>query len=338
MVVLDLLARNRRVAVSGGAGTGKTCLALAKAESLAREGFRTLLTCFSRPLAQHLARCAGGTPGLTVVNFHQFCFDLALAGGVPLLNPAGATPPPEYFEQQMPAALDTALARRPDLRFDAVVVDEAQDFAGAWWPPLLRALDDPDHGILYIFHDDNQRLYRPETAFPAGLVPITLTRNLRNTQAICRIARRFYSGGKFIPAGPEGQPVEFIEAEPGPPTEEALNRVLHRLLDEEKVPAGDLAVLSGHRRERSPVGQDGLLGDFACTETPELEPDRVLFQTIHRFKGLERPVIILMEMEDRVDNEEILYVGVSRARAHLIVIGTGGTLSLLRAAAGAPGG
>ncbi len=42
--VLDTLARLRRVAVSGGAGTGKTLLALEKAKRLAGEGFETLLT------------------------------------------------------------------------------------------------------------------------------------------------------------------------------------------------------------------------------------------------------------------------------------------------------
>ena len=36
-------------------GTGKTVLALEKARRLAGAGVRTLLTCFNRPLADHLA-------------------------------------------------------------------------------------------------------------------------------------------------------------------------------------------------------------------------------------------------------------------------------------------
>lgn len=42
--VLDFLRSHRRVAVSGGAGTGKTIPALEKAHRLASEGFRTMLT------------------------------------------------------------------------------------------------------------------------------------------------------------------------------------------------------------------------------------------------------------------------------------------------------
>ena len=48
--VLDFLRSHRRVAVSGGAGTGKTVLALEKARRLATEGFKTLLTCYNLSL------------------------------------------------------------------------------------------------------------------------------------------------------------------------------------------------------------------------------------------------------------------------------------------------
>lgn len=52
--VLQLLARQRRVAIQGPAGTGKTQLAIEKAVRLAREGQRVLLTCQSEALAAHL--------------------------------------------------------------------------------------------------------------------------------------------------------------------------------------------------------------------------------------------------------------------------------------------
>ena len=52
--VLKVLAANRRVAVSGPAGSGKTLLAAEKARRLAGLGLRTLLTCFNRALADHL--------------------------------------------------------------------------------------------------------------------------------------------------------------------------------------------------------------------------------------------------------------------------------------------
>jgi hypothetical protein len=73
MRVLDFLRSHRRVAVSGGAGTGKTVLALEKARRLSSEGFRTLLTCYNRQLADHLSSLCAGTQNLDVMSFHQLC-------------------------------------------------------------------------------------------------------------------------------------------------------------------------------------------------------------------------------------------------------------------------
>jgi len=34
-------------------------------------------------------------------------------------------------------------------KFDAIIVDEAQDFGAAWWPPTLACLRDQETGGLY---------------------------------------------------------------------------------------------------------------------------------------------------------------------------------------------
>ena len=81
--VLDMLSRQRRVAVSGGAGTGKTMLALEKARRLAAEGLEVLLTCYNRPLADYLRQAAGPCERLTIANYHTLCWDMAKAAGNP---------------------------------------------------------------------------------------------------------------------------------------------------------------------------------------------------------------------------------------------------------------
>ena len=53
---LLLLRNQKRAAISGGAGTGKTVLALEKAKSLAEAGVNTLLLCYNDPLADHLTK------------------------------------------------------------------------------------------------------------------------------------------------------------------------------------------------------------------------------------------------------------------------------------------
>lgn len=53
-------------------------------------------------------------------------------------------------------------------------------------------------------------------------------------------------------------------------------------------------------------------------------------ESIRRFKGLERPVIVLIELDAVLKETERVYVGLTRARLHLVVIGRTSTLSELR--------
>jgi hypothetical protein len=59
--ILDLLANQPRAAIRGVAESGKTILALAKAQSLARAGVRTVLRCYNRPLKDWLQGGVKGT-------------------------------------------------------------------------------------------------------------------------------------------------------------------------------------------------------------------------------------------------------------------------------------
>ncbi len=44
-------------------------------------------------------------------------------------------------------------------RFDAVIVDEAQDFADHWWQTLMAALRDTESAGLCVYSDENQRIF-----------------------------------------------------------------------------------------------------------------------------------------------------------------------------------
>jgi len=328
--VLDLLTGRRRVGISGGAGTGKTMLAMEKARRLASEGFRTLLTCYNRPLADFLAAAAGSVRDLTVMNFHTLCYEMGLKARCLAPRDEGRTPPAEYFEKDLPAALVSALQCMPEERFDAVIVDEGQDFAGEWWTALQLALSDPEQGMLYVFFDDNQRLYHHTDALPEDLDVFPLTKNLRNTKPIHRLASAYYRGWKLDAAGPDGREPEYIIAVSDPIVVREVSRYLHRLVREEKVHPEDVAVLTGRSRDKSALGREDVIGAFStcCGEAPER--GKVVFDSIRRFKGLERPVVVLVELEDVLDSPEILYVGITRANAHLAVVGSSEVVRALR--------
>lgn len=333
--VLDLLARERRVAVSGGAGTGKTVLALEKAKRLAAEGLKVLLTCFNKPLAEFLRGCSGQVERLTIANFHHFCWEMAREAGVPLPEHGADEPPPEFFDTTLPDALVTALERLPARRFDAIVVDEGQDFLESWWAPLELCLADRARGIFYLFHDDNQQVYRRAGSFPGGLVNIPLHDNLRNTQRIHAMTTKFYRGEPLRAKGPEGREVEYVCAETQAAVVHEVSRILHRLVREEGVLAGDVAVLYGSS-SNGPLKRGDRIGSFWTTTDQVAEPQKVLLDSVRRFKGLERPVIVLTGIDRLPSDEEnaLLYVGLSRARVHLAVVAAAATLDRLGLRAG----
>jgi ATP-dependent exoDNAse (exonuclease V) beta subunit len=51
--------------------------------------------------------------------------------------------------------------------------------------------------------------------------------------------------------------------------------------------------------------------------------NEVRVATIHRYKGLESPVVVLAEIDERIRGEDLAalpYVGGTRARSHLVVV------------------
>jgi len=150
----------RRALVSGPPGSGKTLLATSVAQHLAAEGNATLVTCFNRRLAEHLGRTMQADDGITVAHFHGLAARFAKEAGVVLDEPRPdvAEAQRAFFEERLPEALEDA-AERLGPRFDAIVVDEAQDFREWWWPALLATHRHPDDGPLYLIADESQRLY-----------------------------------------------------------------------------------------------------------------------------------------------------------------------------------
>ncbi len=227
-----------------------------------------------------------------------------------------------YFDQVLPELMMEAV----DLlgsQYDAMIVDEGQDFRDNWWMPLQCLLHDPDQGIFYVFFDDNQNLYQVAQNIPLELAPFPLTRNCRNTQHIHKMVMHFYQSDQTPTAqGPLGRPVEIQTYQDVRSLKRVLSQVLHRLVVGEDLPAEDIVILTPKGRERSSLWRLGMVGNFRLTDQWTTASGEVFCSTIHSFKGLESPVVILAEIEPYAaqDLESLLYVGCSRACHHLVVL------------------
>ncbi|MEP7033449.1 MAG: AAA family ATPase [Actinomycetota bacterium] len=334
--ILAFITHRHRAAVTGPAGSGKTMLAISIAKRLETAGQRALLTCFNEGLAEHLRASTTELPALDVRHFHQLCVDLATEAGLTLPEVSEDTEH-EYFERVLPELLSEAAAKLGP-RYDAIVVDEAQDFREWWWPALLALHVDPDEGMLYLFADDNQNMY-------GGVLPVDdeaqlppLRANLRNTKAIGEFVSIFYDGRtRPLAKGPEGRPPQILGYRDEEDLAHLLGVVLTNLVEEEHVPLEDIVVLTPSGPSKSSLRRRGVVKGFTLSDT--VEPGTVLIASVHAFKGLERPVVILAELGEKhqEDLARYLYVGGSRARNELIVLAREDVAKELRDLARAPG-
>jgi hypothetical protein len=166
--------------------------------------------------------------------------------------------------------------------------------------------------------DDNQNIYSQQLELPSQFAEFELTWNCRNTQAIHREVAKLYRGEVQPEAiGPEGRAPElYLVADPVA----CVAGVLERLVAEEGVPQKDIVILSSHALARSDFSA-GKLGPYVLTDN-QTKAKGVRFSSIRAFKGLESPVVILTELEDLDDatRDQQLYVGLSRARNHCVVV------------------
>jgi len=315
--ILGFLRNQRRIAVVGGAGSGKTWLALEQARRLAKDGQSVALVCYSRGLARSLQGVTAEWKTREQPSYVGLFHELPVLWGAP----QGEEDDSAWFEEKLPALLGQLAAERPVAdRFDSIVVDEGQDFSASWWPPTLLALKDADAGGLYVFLDEGQRVFDRPGAAPIQLAPFPLDHNIRNTK---RIAQVFGSLCLEQPSydGLEGPPVRFIPCSSDEAVEAADDEV-QRLTEEEGWPPGSVALLT--TRHRHPVqteiveaaGWDAYWDDFFAGED-------AFYGHVLGFKGLERPVVVLAVngFRDLSRAKEMLYVGLSRAQTLLVVCG-----------------
>ncbi len=317
--LLDFIGCRRRALVRGCAGSGKTMLAIETTRRLGAAGYRTLLTCYNQNLAAWMAAQFKETP-VEVRHFHSLCRQFAGQAGIELSKGPGEAD--DAFFARYPDALLDALNVVRD-RFDAVIVDEGQDFEDEWWVVLTALLADSADGILYIFCDDNQGIYGRGPNYPIAEAPFVLTRNCRNTRQIHEVVMCFYkSDHKPACIGPEGIPPKLYEF-PSGSERQGVEALIDKLVNEEQVQPGDIAMLLRRSREKSAWATPPRRKTWSATWDLREADGQVICSTVHGFKGLERPVVIVCELGgvDPAADAELLYVAFSRARSLLAVVG-----------------
>jgi superfamily I DNA and RNA helicase len=300
---LDIVVSNQRVLCSGGAGTGKTFLAVELAKRLASTDKSLVFVCKSSWLRFYLQSIIINE-FVTISTIDSVAVDMKRSG------------------------LD---------RYDVLIVDEGQDLFEYSSIDSLDALlkGGLSDGEWYIFHDVNNQsglfsetnpevLQLLESYSPAK---IPLNKNCRNTLPIINTIKNLLNldmGSQGTGFGPE---VQFLFESSN--SAKSLEDNLSDILDN-GVASGSITILSPYSYEQSSVNllpekiksQIINLDDYSIRTFPL---STISFSEIKNFKGLENDIIIVVDLakptkeKNRAGNV-LHYVAMTRARSLLCVI------------------
>ncbi|MGN6268460.1 MAG: AAA family ATPase [Sphingomonas sp.] len=321
---LDFLATTQHALIEGGAGTGKTTLAVERARRAAEAGRSVLLLCFNRPLALYIARELSTSPA-SVATFHEFCGRMCASVGMDVDAARTGCDERTFWQKRLPELLADVGLEQPPEAYDDLIIDEGQDFRGEW-VEALRLFLRPGASV-FVFRDDFQNIYGgADVAEALGVKPMPLNENVRNTQEIFTAGSRFRRGSEQRCLGPRGESVRWVEC-PAGGAARSVERELNRLIASEGFAPEDVAVLTGGSVEAGAFAIE-TLGQHRFTSADAPTAGMVVRDSVRRFKGLDRPVVVLCEM-DRESEEDIAYVALTRAKSLLVVVGNGTTLDRL---------
>ncbi|NBB79813.1 MAG: DEAD/DEAH box helicase family protein [Verrucomicrobia bacterium] len=361
--LLAMLQNNRHWMVEGGVGTGKTFLALKQAEFLADqgEGNEVLFVVYNLLLAERLKRMAEKLKlergSVTVLSWEDLLGEIIAIRGLELEIPKSPEALRTYFQEELPSYVAMAFEEGElPLKFDALVVDEAQDhdICGiegvemGWWSWYFNLLRNGTDAPIAIYYDKAQRSafrgaenFDPERLreYIGGAVHLKLSKALRYTMPI-------YHYLKTLRADATKHLVDAIEAHDGLPTvpeveqrevnelqvKDAVESIVSKWKEAGLCKPSDV-VLIGPRKwlDNSSVGQGTTICGFEIADYDEDVRGKLSYIGAHRSKGMDFLAVILIDFApfeglakgDKPDFAEAFFIGASRARQLLGVVAVG---------------
>ena len=299
--LLTFLENQKRVCIEGSAGTGKTLIALEKGRRLMNKGHSVLMLCFNQRLADYLRSIE---PEISILTFHELCKSMCEKTGIVYTVPEEEID--RFYTYTSPELLSDAVSKL-DQRYEAIIVDEGQDFDECWWIPIEEILK--DDGWLYIFFDKRQNVFGRNFHLPIDTPPFQLSENCRNATSINTWLRERFEGvAEFKQGTPEGfEPVVFSWKDEEEQCEQV--RKLINTLFKEGVEIKEIALLTPHKAQNSAL--------FKFKETfKDLD-----IHSIMGFKGMEANVVLLCDIGNSKfsSRPDLIFSGASRAKLRLYV-------------------
>jgi Uncharacterized conserved protein (DUF2075) len=357
--VLDLLHDNRQLIVHGGPGSGKTWLALEQAFRYAEEGLRVLLLCYNIALADQLSALVAKRKlrkgEVVVFSWAALARELLETAGLEWDEPTRLIESDLYFGEVVPSLMrEIALGQQFAPRFDALVVDEAQDHdtswrqsesdeaASGWWEVYWRLLREKTSAPMAIFYDADQRqLFRRKQGFDASRIVKRLSqpahasllfthRYSRPVFAFLQTLRSDATSNlvgnlRYRTVLPDGPDVELYTVKLEN-TAARLEEIVTRWVHSGFCRLDEILILSPHGTKlKTSLAGCSKIGEWPLASCVIRKPGELSLLSINKAKGLDSLAVIMIDTEsfDKLSNPQQqmdYFMGASRARQLLAVL------------------
>lgn len=317
--VLDVLYHYHQVRILGGAGTGKTFIAMKKIMRDIAAGKDVLFLCCNEELSAFIKEKLNVADKIDFRTYESLMREIV----------SDKYDMAEVNENGNRNCFDF-VAKAHHKLYDSIIIDEGQDFDADMGLTVRLLLRDENNSDLYVFYDINQNVFehKVDNAFAIDYPPFILRYNIRNTGCIYKCAVDTTGLGADTIAnqllGVEPDVRQYNSVLQGI---KGLSNIVTRLTQKEFVSTRSIVILSDSPYEKSILATEHRVGafDISFGNLKDIRDTEICFKTAEEFKGLEADVVIYLKGEyPGVVKGEIErrkeYVALTRARYYLYVL------------------
>jgi len=352
----DLIDQNQNIYFEGPAGAGKSRVLRNAAKKMNKESKQILFLTYNLMLEEDTKKELKGLANIEVFSINDLLLKIAGKSD----NPRGAST--AWFEVDLPKQALKALRdeSKPLYKFDAIIIDEFQDFAtkSLWLQIIQQMLEDSKKRkpTLLLAGDDKQRVSETSKEssldlarmyFP-NMFHVTLRTNVRQAPKLVEEIYSFLNRAnpfrRNLLSDNNVGSLEIVRINPGVTKDKTkenqvkkLAEVVMGLLDEYH--PSSIRVLSPYGEQKAALVWAFGLGDTHSKIVRELKkitkhtsnPDgKIRWRSIMKYKGLDSDVVIITDISNeskkfaeerlKITLDDLLYMGMTRARFQVILL------------------
>jgi superfamily I DNA and RNA helicase len=367
---------NTHMRVRGVAGSGKTLVLAQRAADLANNGMNVLVVTFNITIWHYVrdmvsrARYGFSWEKISFDYYHNFCKSFLLENDVDIPWPSikGESPTPKeieyeqlFFSQVFPQlVIDTydSGKNRKNRKYDAIIIDEGQDFNKIFYHSLTKFLSENDE--LLIAFDNRQNIFERDASWLENAKDTRFRGKWRELNECYRLPEEILISlnnfaEKFIPEASQHPVPQQYQTEAFIPkmvwqntknynsAEKVIETAVDWLMFKKKCHPSDIIILTPNHKEGmqlvrtfnrksnrnriysvNHVFSDNPRWDKRNKKSFWMGDGRLKMSTIHSFKGWELLNIVLLTPEgygkDEGNIDSLMYTAMSRTLQNLVVV------------------